>query len=168
MGYVERHLLPNERVLYKTRLHWILFFRSAALTVAGVVLAVLLSRVDQLPWLWWVGAVVAAVGVGWGLVHYVELMTSEFAVTSSRLIFKVGLVARYTTELLLAKVESISVTQGLVGRLLDFGDLTVTGTGGAREVFRRVSDPIDFRNCVQQASVGGQAAARPGGAPDGG
>ena len=58
--------------------------------------------------------------------------------------------------------------QGLVGRLLDFGDLTVTGTGGAREVFRRVSDPIDFRNCVQQASVGGQAAARPGGAPDGG
>ena len=84
MGYVERHLLPNERVLYKTRLHWILFFRSAALTVAGVVLAVLLSRVDQLPWLWWVGAVVAAVGVSWGLVHYVELMTSEFAVTSSR------------------------------------------------------------------------------------
>ncbi|PYM63653.1 MAG: hypothetical protein DMD79_08120 [Candidatus Rokuibacteriota bacterium] len=168
MGYVERHLLPNERVLYKTRLHWILFLRSAALTVAGVVLTVLLSRVDQPPWLWWVGAVVVAVGVGWCLVDYVELMTSEFAVTSTRLIFKVGLVARYTTELLLTKVESISVRQGLVGRLLDFGDLTVTGTGGAREVFRRVSDPIDFRNCVQQASVSGQATARPDGAPDGG
>ena len=94
------------------------------------------------------------VGLLWGLVHYVELMTSEFAVTTSRLIFKVGLISRYTTELLLAKVESIGVQQGLLGRLLNYGDLTVTGTGGAREVFRRVGDPIGFRNHVQQASLG--------------
>src|SRR5262245_64953740 len=74
-----------------------------------------------------------------------------------RLIFKVGLVARYTTELLLAKVESISVTQGLLGRMLNYGDLIVTGTGGAREVFARVHDPVGFRNEVQHAS-----AIRPG------
>lgn len=154
MGYVERHLLPNERVVYKTRLHWVLFLRPVALGLFGVVLSVLLWRLSEPPWLWWVGAVVLAAGVGWGLVHYVELMTSEFAVTSTRLIFKVGLVARYTTELLLSKVESIGVTQGLTGRLLNYGDLTVTGTGGAREVFRRVRDPIGFRNHVQQASVG--------------
>ena len=80
-------------------------------------------------------------------------MTSEFAVTTSRLIFKVGLIARYTTELLLSKVESIGVTQNLLGRVLSYGDITVTGTGGAREVFRRVADPIGFRNHVQHASV---------------
>jgi len=168
MGYVERHLLPNERVVYKTRLHWILFLRPATLTVAGAVFTGLLWRVEQVPWLWWLGAAVVAGGLVWGLVHYVELMTSEFAVTSTRLIFKVGLVARYTTELLLAKVESIGVTQGLVGRLLSYGDLTVTGTGGAREVFRRVSDPIAFRNHVQQASVSGQTTARPTGTADSG
>ena len=56
-------------------------------------------------------------------------------------------------ELLLGKVESIGVQQTLVGRLLNYGDLVVTGTGGAREVFRRVHDPIGFRNHVQQASV---------------
>jgi uncharacterized membrane protein YdbT with pleckstrin-like domain len=89
----------------------------------------------------------------WGLVRYVELMTSEFAVTTTRLIFKVGLIARYTTEILLSKVESIGVTQSLSGRVLNYGDLTVTGTGGAREVFRRVRDPIGFRNHVQEASV---------------
>jgi uncharacterized membrane protein YdbT with pleckstrin-like domain len=70
-----------------------------------------------------------------------------------RLIFKVGLVARYTTELLLAKVESISVTQSLLGRLLNYGNLIVTGTGGAREVFARVHDPVGFRNEVQRASA---------------
>jgi uncharacterized membrane protein YdbT with pleckstrin-like domain len=157
MGYVERHLLPSERVVYKTRLHWILFLRPAALVVAGMVLTALLSRVDSVTWLWSVGLAVTAAGVVWALVHYIELMTSEFAVTTTRLIFKVGLVARYTTELLLTKVESIGVTQGLIGRLLNYGDLTVTGTGGARELFHRVSDPIGFRNHVQEASVSGTA-----------
>lgn len=164
MGYVERHLLPNERVLYKTRLHWVLFLPSALVVLGGVLLTVLLWRVPEPPWLWYGGAIVIVAGGTWAFVHFVELMTSEFAVTTTRLIFKVGLIARYTTELLLAKVESIGVTQGLLGRILNYGDLTVTGTGGAKEVFRRVRDPIGFRNHVQQASV---TSTEAGGAREG-
>ncbi len=154
MGYVERHLLAGERVVYKTRLHWVLFVKPALVVLVGVILMVLLRQVQDPRWLWIFGAAVALIGLVWAFVHYVEVMTSEFAVTTSRLILKVGLISRYTTELLLAKVESIGVQQGLIGRLLNYGDLTVTGTGGAREVFRRVRDPIGFRNHVQQASLG--------------
>ena len=154
MGYVERHLLAGERVVYKTRLHWVLFVKPALVVLAGVILMVLLRQVQDPRWLWIFGAAVALIGLVWAFVHYVEVMTSEFAVTTSRLILKVGLISRYTTELLLAKVESIGVQQGLIGRLLNYGDLTVSGTGGAREVFRRVRDPIGFRNHVQQASLG--------------
>jgi uncharacterized membrane protein YdbT with pleckstrin-like domain len=154
VGYVERNLLPGERVVYKTRLHWALFLKPALALLGGIALAVVLRRVQDPPWLWMIGAGVALIGLGWALVHYVELMTSEFAVTSSRLILKVGLISRYTTELLLTKVETIGVQQGLMGRLLGYGDLIVTGTGGALEVFRRVRDPIGFRNRVQQASLG--------------
>jgi uncharacterized membrane protein YdbT with pleckstrin-like domain len=153
VGYVERHLLPGEQVLYKTRLHWVLFFPSAVVVLVGLALTAVLWRVQNPPWLWYVGVVVIAAALLWGFVHFVRVMTSEFAVTTTRLIFKVGLVARYTTELLLSKVESIGVTQGLIGRVLNFGDLTVSGTGGAREVFRQVGDPIGFRNHVQHASV---------------
>ncbi len=154
MGYVERHLLAGEQVVYKTRLHWVLFLKPALVVLSGIALTVVLRRVQDPPWLWMIGAGVTLVGLGWALVHYVELMTSEFAVTSSRLILKVGLISRYTTELLLAKVETIGVQQGLMGRMLGYGDLIVTGTGGAREVFRRVRDPIGFRNHVQQATLG--------------
>ena len=153
MGYVERHLLPAERVLYKTRLHWILYVNAMLLTLVGIILTGLLTLVDQPPWAWYVGVAVAVAGALWWFVRWIELRTSEFAVTSMRLIFKVGLVARYTTELLLAKVESISVTQGLLGRMFNYGDLIVTGTGGAREVFARVQDPVGFRNQVQRASA---------------
>jgi uncharacterized membrane protein YdbT with pleckstrin-like domain len=157
VGYVERHLLVGERVVYKTRLHWILFLRPALVVVAGIALALVLRPVQDPPWLWMIGAGLGVIGLAWAFVHYVELMTSEFAVTSSRLILKVGLISRYTTELLLTKVETIGVQQGLIGRMLGYGDLTVTGTGGAREVFRRVRDPIGFRNHVQQASIGSTA-----------
>jgi len=153
VGYVERHLLADERVLYKTRLHWVLYLKPLLVTLFGVGLTVALAQIADPPWLWYVGVAVSVAGAIWWAVRWIELMTSEFAVTTTRLIFKVGLIARYTTELLLSKVESIGVTQGLTGRLLNFGDLTVTGTGGAREVFRRVRDPIGFRNHVQGASV---------------
>jgi uncharacterized membrane protein YdbT with pleckstrin-like domain len=153
VGYVERHLLAEEHVLYKTRLHWVLYLKPLLLALFGLVLAVVLAQVPDPPWLWYLGAAVAVAGALWWLVRWVEVMTSEFAVTSVRLIFKVGLVARSTTELLLAKVESISVTQSLLGRMLGYGDLTVTGTGGAREVFARVHDPLGFRNEVQRASA---------------
>jgi uncharacterized membrane protein YdbT with pleckstrin-like domain len=153
VGYVERHLLPSERVIYKTRLHWVLFAKPALVTLVAVVLAVALGALTRLEWLWYASLAVLVVGLGWGAIEAVELLTSEFAVTTTRLIFKVGLVGRYTTELLLGKVESIGVQQTLVGRVLRYGDLVVTGTGGAREVFTRVHDPIGFRNHVQQASL---------------
>jgi uncharacterized membrane protein YdbT with pleckstrin-like domain len=154
VGYVERHLLPNERVVYKTRLHWILFAKPVVLTLGCFALAVALGVVTRIEWLWYLSLLVILGGLVWSAIHAVELLTSEFAVTTTRLIFKVGLVARYTTELLLGKVESIGVQQRLLGRLLNYGDLVVTGTGGAREVFPRVHDPIGFRNHVSRPRCG--------------
>ncbi|HWC01620.1 MAG TPA: PH domain-containing protein [Methylomirabilota bacterium] len=153
MGYVERHLLPHEQVIYKTKLHWILFAKPALVTLLGLALGVTLGVLMRTEWLGYASLLVIAGGLVWNAIHAVELLTSEFAVTTTRLIFKVGLIGRYTTELLLGKVESIGVQQTLIGRLLNYGDLVVTGTGGAREVFRRVHDPIGFRNHVQQASL---------------
>ena len=153
VGYIERHLLADERVVYKTRLHWVLYLKPLLLTLFGAALTLALAQVADPPWLWYAGLAVAVAGALWWLVRWIELRTSEFAVTTLRLIFKVGLIARYTTELMLGKVESISVTQSLLGRMLNYGDLTVTGTGGVREVFSRVNDPVGFRNEVQRSSA---------------
>jgi uncharacterized membrane protein YdbT with pleckstrin-like domain len=153
VSYVDRHLLPSERVIYKTRLHWILFVRPVFVTLVGLSVTVALGALTRMEWVWYLSLLVILAGLVWTGIHAIELFTSEFAVTTTRLIFKVGIVARYTTELLLGKVESISVHQTLLGRLLNYGDLVVTGTGGAKEVFPRVHHPIDFRNHVQEASV---------------
>ncbi len=62
-----------------------------------------------------------------GLVDY---RSTELAVTNKRIITKSGLIQRNTTEMFLEKVESIQVDQGILGRIFDFGSITISGTGG--------------------------------------
>ena len=83
---------------------------------------------------------------------WIQRATSEFAVTSRRVIIKVGLVSRRTVEMNLEKVESIGVDQGIVGRILDYGMIEVVGTGGTREPFRAIRDPLGFRRAVTEAT----------------
>jgi uncharacterized membrane protein YdbT with pleckstrin-like domain len=78
------------------------------------------------------------------------VMTTEFAVTNKRVLAKTGWIRRQTLELLLLKVESISVHQGILGRLLNFGVVTVTGTGGTKESFKAITDPVAFRSKINQ------------------
>ncbi len=78
--------------------------------------------------------------------------TSEFAVTNRRVIIKVGLVSRRTVELNLEKVESIGVDQTILGRIFGYGTIVVVGTGGTREPFPSIADPMGFRRAVSEAT----------------
>jgi len=77
--------------------------------------------------------VVLLVGILMLVPPFVAYQTTEFGVTNKRLIVKTGLIRRRTLELLLRQVEAIAVDQGLSGRLLGYGSVTLTGTGGVRE-----------------------------------
>ena len=81
---------------------------------------------------------------------FIYWFTSEFAVTNKRVIIKVGLISRRTLEMNLAKIESVNVNQGILGRILDYGSITVIGTGGTKESFRGISQPLEFRKAFQQ------------------
>jgi uncharacterized membrane protein YdbT with pleckstrin-like domain len=76
--------------------------------------------------------------------------TSEFTVTTSRVIMKIGWVNQRTVELQLSKVEGITVEQDIFGRVFDYGSIVVGGTGGTKEPFALIRGPIAFRRHVQQ------------------
>ena len=84
----------------------------------------------------------------------VERYTSEFAITNKRVIIKKGLIARETLEMNLMKIESVNVDQSILGRILGFGNITVIGTGGTRETFKRINRPLEFRKRFQELSIG--------------
>ena len=86
--------------------------------------------------------------------------TSEFAVTNGRVLIKVGLLRRRSVEILLSKVEAIGVDQPLIGRMLDYGSLTIGGTGGTKELFHRIQAPLEFRKKLHEQPAGSHSLAR--------
>ena len=76
----------------------------------------------------------------------------EFAVTNKRVIVKTGLISRRTLEMNLSKIESVNVDQSIMGRILGYGTITIIGTGGTRESFPKIAEPLLFRKKFQELS----------------
>ncbi len=83
----------------------------------------------------------------------IDSVTSEFAITNKRIIIKVGFISRRTIEMNLTKVESVSIEQSILGRILGYGTIKVIGTGGTREPFSGIANPLEFRKQFQQIST---------------
>jgi uncharacterized membrane protein YdbT with pleckstrin-like domain len=144
MSYVDNSLIPDEQVAFRTRLHVIIFLPPILLLGISIVLFAYGIPLG--------GEAVLVVAILWGLVKYVDYASSEFAVTNKRVIIKVGILRRRTVEMLNTKVEAIAVNQGLIGRILGYGNIVVTGTGGTNEPFNGISSPLEFRRAVQAHS----------------
>ena len=69
------------------------------------------------------------------------------------MVAKLGFIERESLETLLSKIEAIGVDQGIVGRMLGYGTITITGTGGTEESFPRIADPLEFRRQIQSQVV---------------
>ncbi len=141
MSYVDRNLLEGEEVVYRARLHRLIFLPPVAIAVVGLALAIFVNAIA--------GAVFGVAAVLVFIPRFVRYMTSEFAVTNKRVIAKVGLINRHTLELVLAKIETVGVDQGVLGRIFNFGTIVVTGTGGTKEPFKNIANPLGFRKQVQ-------------------
>jgi uncharacterized membrane protein YdbT with pleckstrin-like domain len=171
MGYIDRNLVPGERVVYQTRLHWIAMIGHMVLSilflaVGGALLYYAYAHQQDLQVsnlhmmeagaaaLLFAGLVVFAIGA-------VRRNATEMAVTNRRVVIKTGLASRRTIEMLLNKVETIEISEPAMGRMLGYGSILIVGTGGTNEPFHRMAHPLEFRNQVQQQIEG----LRPGDAP---
>lgn len=140
MSYVDQNLMNGENVIHRTKIHWSIFIPSILILLVGIVLL----SINYL------GYIVIGFGLLNILVVFLNYSSAEFAVTNKRVVIKVGFVKRHSLETLLSKVEGIQVSQGLIGRIFNFGTIAVTGTGGSRERFSRIEKPMEFRKIVQE------------------
>jgi uncharacterized membrane protein YdbT with pleckstrin-like domain len=156
MGFVDDNLLTGETIVYRAHVHWKVFVLPVFFALASIGLIVASLLVPVLAPMFWVGCILAAPAIVIGIERWIRFSASEFAVTNRRVLIKVGVIRRHSVELLLEKVEGIGIEQSMTGRLLNFGSIVVTGTGGTRETFHEISAPLEFRRQVQ-AGVGGGA-----------
>jgi uncharacterized membrane protein YdbT with pleckstrin-like domain len=151
MTSLDRQLLAGEQVVHRARPHWVMFAAPLMLAAAGVALgaALQLAEGDY----WYAGAAVVGLALLFAVGPALRFATSEFVVTDKRVLARMGILDRHSAETLLTKIEAIGVEQDFTGRLLGYGTITITGTGGTRETIERIAAPLEFRRQVQSQIV---------------
>jgi uncharacterized membrane protein YdbT with pleckstrin-like domain len=151
MSYLDDHLLDGEQIIYRAHLHWTIFATAILFVLLGAALGIVLYLYE--PEYWYLGAILAGIGLLFAIGPLIRYVGTEFAVTNKRVLSKTGFIQRESDETLLSKVEAIAVDQGILGRVLGFGTVRITGSGGTEDAFDRISEPLEFRREVQSQVV---------------
>lgn len=182
MLYIQQSLAPDEELIHIGRFHWFydviavmnifwgLFF-AVSLLVAAVVLQKYipfslmtsplettdntLSAIQKLhPGIKLFSLLIFLLGVLKFAHMLVIKATTEIAITTTRLVYKRGLVARYVGEMNIDRIEGVSVLQSVLGRMFNFGQLVIRGMGVGELILPVISDPVKFRRAIEKARTG--------------
>jgi uncharacterized membrane protein YdbT with pleckstrin-like domain len=149
--YIDEILQPGEKVLYSTNAHWIFYLPAIGAWIVAVVL-VIVSRETTVQGVILLAlgaaAVVALVALYLTVKAWFHRLTTETDVTNRRVVHKTGFIQRHTFEIALDKIESVDVDQSIMGRLFDYGNVTIMGVGEGREPIATIASPLAFRNAI--------------------
>jgi len=179
MLYVQQSLAPDEELIHMGTFHWWYNVQAAMSIVWGVFLCGLIIGLSvyvqvkfglnlsayRLPHDAGTLDMIRALHPGiklvsflmflMGLMKFAQMMvakaTTEIAITTSRLIYKRGLVARSVGEISIDRIEGVNVLQGILGRLFDFGRIVIRGMGVGEMVLPPIERPIVFRKAIEKA-----------------
>ncbi|MEH2612864.1 PH domain-containing protein [Bradyrhizobium sp. AZCC 1693] len=155
--YIDEILQPGERVLYSTNAHWMFYLPAIAAWIVAIVFLVLSRMVgaDVLMLVCLAFAVVVALAaLYWSATAWFHRWTTETDVTNMRIVHKTGFIKRRTFEMSLDKVESVDVNQSILGRIMNYGDVTIMGVGEGKETISTIASPLAFRNAITTRPAG--------------
>jgi uncharacterized membrane protein YdbT with pleckstrin-like domain len=149
--YIDDILQPGEKVLYSTNTHWIFFLPAIAGWVVVIALLVLSGMVPAGPSVLVclsLAAIVAIFALYKTVTAWFHRWTTETDVTNLRVVHKTGFIKRQTFEMSLDKVESVDVNQSILGRILNYGDVSIFGVGEGNKTIDTIASPLEFRNYI--------------------
>jgi uncharacterized membrane protein YdbT with pleckstrin-like domain len=172
VSYEERLLAKNERIVFKTRQHWIVLAYQAVINLVPV-LILATGIVLLLPLFWPVifTGVLLALPVGRFILFVLKWWNEQHLITNRRVIQTEGMITKHVIDSSLEKVNDVVLTQSVWGRLLGYGDVEImTASEIGVNKMERIKDPVGFKTAMmdQKAALGALdrseetvAAARP-------
>lgn len=159
MNYIDKNLLPNETIMFRTKKHYIIFLAPVVL----LILALFFSINNTLPHafqslgsstttsLWRIPTIVFTVAaIFTGIQQWITYLTSDFVVTNLRIVMREGLFIRSVTDTRLTTISHVTIEQSLLGQLLNYGTIVINGFGGNQDYFILVAAPNGFQKSVQE------------------
>ena len=153
MSYISSNLKTNEKLVFKSSQSIkSLFFWSFIFGFLGVLLFLLKGLTIVMG--------VSSGGYSLYLIYFsvflffviknlITYFTTEYGITSTRVISKEGLIRRDIEEISLSSIESINVSQTIIGRLLNYGNIIISGRGTSKVVFRDIDKVVDVRKLIK-------------------
>jgi hypothetical protein len=155
--YIDDILQPGENVLYSTNAHWMFYLPAIAAWVVALIL-VIFSRTVTADAIVLVCLSLAAIAglaaLYWTATAWFHRWTTETDVTNMRVVHKTGFIKRRTFEMSLDKIESVDVDQSILGRIMNYGDVTIRGVGEGFEKIQTIASPLAFRSAITTRPAG--------------
>lgn len=149
MPYPKKLLNDYETVALDLHPHWWHFAQPAMALLASIVIGIVVVVVDSPAFLKWVMLALIILTAGWLLVRYVQYTTTNFVITSDRLIFRHGVLAKSGIEIPLERVNSVHFNQSIFERMIGAGDLLIeSGAEGGQQRFTDIKNPDRVQNLI--------------------
>ncbi|EHL29565.1 PH domain-containing protein [Legionella drancourtii] len=136
--------LNDKNVVYFTRLHWIIFFWPLFALFAALALAAYVPQLREVGY----GLIVFA--LAWVFMTWVTYYFSSLTIKTNQVILRTGVVVRQTIDIPLSKIEAIDIRQSILGSIMKYGMVSITGTGGTRRVINYLHNPLTCRRYIEQ------------------
>ena len=154
MPYPARLLNPDESVALDLHPHWWFFAESVTSFVVSVVLSFFLlgqsePKSDLIKFASYPVWVIAALATVWLVIRYLKWRTTYFVITSDRLIYRHGVIAKAGIEIPLERVNNVNFKQGIFERIIGAGDLLIESGGeDGQQRFSDIAKPEKVQNLI--------------------
>ena len=153
MSYILSNLKDNEKLAFKSSqsikslFFWSFIFGFIGLTLVllkGFVIIMGVSPTGyNLYLIYW------SVLLFFVIKNLITYFTTEYGITNTRVISKRGLIRRDIEEINLSSIESINVNQSIIGRILNYGTIIVSGRGTSKVIFKDIDNVVENRKLIK-------------------
>ena len=139
-------LNPNDDTnsIYFSRLHWILFCWPAGCMLASLLFGLYFPQIKQIALIFFGFSFI------WIFMTWVTYYYSSITIQKRNIILRKGMLVRQTVDIPLSKIESIDIRQTIMGSILNYGTIIITGTGGTKELINYLDQPLTCRRHIEQ------------------
>jgi uncharacterized membrane protein YdbT with pleckstrin-like domain len=152
MAFPERLLNEGEEVLVDTHPHWWMFAGVVTRLILAIAIAITIVAKFDGKAVNYIGIALIALAALNLVVVYLRWTTTEFVLTSDRLVTRTGVLSRQSREIPLERIMDLACHQSLFERIIHAGDLLIE-SGGERgqETFPNIGEPMELQNAVYRA-----------------
>jgi membrane protein YdbS with pleckstrin-like domain len=149
MPFPRRLLIPDEQLVLDLRPHPIALVMPAVVTIVAFVAAILLGANTTVDWLWW--ALFLLIVLLYPVPKLIAWLTSNFAVTSDRVIHRQGFIAKRSMEIPLEAVNDVRFEQGILDRIVGAGTLVISSASEfGRNSFDNIRNPEGVQKVIYE------------------